>query len=166
MAAIDCWQRRSSRFFSLCMLRRRWTGPRRRACGGDFTWWDRATRFTATLRSSRTGNIRSIYDNGVILANAPDENAAEEAVHYALLEHPAPRRVLLIGGGVNGSIAQALKHPTVERIDYVELDPALIDMARQFFPAQSAPVALGSSRAHALRGRPVLSQNALATHST
>ncbi len=87
-----------------------------------------------------TGNIRSIYDNGVILANAPDENAAEEAVHYALLEHPAPRQVLLIGGGVNGSIAQALKHPTVERIDYVELDPALIDMARQFFPGQSAPV--------------------------
>jgi len=41
---------------------------------------------------------------------------------------------------VNGSIAQALKHPTVERIDYVELDPALIDMARQFFPVQSAPV--------------------------
>ena len=86
------------------------------------------------------GNIRSIYDNGVILASAPDESAAEEAVHYALLEHPAPRQILMIGGGVNGSIAQALKHPTVERIDYVELDPALIDIARQFFPAQSAPV--------------------------
>jgi spermidine synthase len=87
-----------------------------------------------------TGNLRSIYDNGVILASAPDENAAEESVHYALLEHPAPRHLLLIGGGVNGSIAQALKHPAVERIDYVELDPALIDMARQFFPAQTAPV--------------------------
>jgi spermidine synthase len=86
----------------------------------------------------QTGNIRSIYDNGVILASAPDENAAEEAVHYALLEHPAPRHLLLIGGGVNGSIAQALKHPSVERIDYVELDPALIDLARQFFPVQSA----------------------------
>ena len=94
-----------------------------------------------------TGNIRSIYDNGVILASAPDESAAEEAVHYALLEHPAPRRLLLIGGGVNGSIVQALKHPTVERIDYVELDPALIGMARQFFPVQSAPV-LSDSRAH------------------
>jgi spermidine synthase len=90
--------------------------------------------------NTETGNIRSIYDNGVILASAPDENAAEEAVHYALLEHPAPRHLLMIGGGVNGSIAQALKHPTVERIDYVELDPALIDMARQFFPVQSAPV--------------------------
>jgi spermidine synthase len=86
-----------------------------------------------------TGNIRSIYDNGVILANVPDEAAAEEAVHYALLEHPAPRKILLIGGGANGSVVQVLKHSTVEQVDYVELDPALIDMARQFFPAQSAP---------------------------
>ena len=101
-----------------------------------------------------TGNIRSIYDNGVILASAPDESAAEEAVHYALLEHPAPRRLLLIGGGVNGSIAQALKHPTVERIDYVELDPALIDIARQFFPVQSAPVVSDSRvRMHYADGR-------------
>ncbi len=98
------------------------------------------------LAVTETGNIRSIYDNGVILANAPDEAAAEEAVHYALLEHPAPRHLLLIGGGVNGSIAQALQHPTVERIDYVELDPALIGMARQFFPAQSA--ALSDPRVH------------------
>jgi spermidine synthase len=93
-----------------------------------------------------TGSIRSIYDNGLILANAPDEAAAEEAVHYALLEHPAPRRVLLIGGGANGSIAQALRHPTLESLDYVELDPTLINMSRQFFPAQSA--ALLDSRVH------------------
>jgi spermidine synthase len=105
-----------------------------------------------------TGNIRSIYDNGVILASAPDENAAEEAVHYALLEHPAPRQILLIGGGVNGSIAQALKHPTVERIDYAELDPALIDLARQFFSPAVCSCYLGSSGTHALRGWPVLSQ--------
>ena len=91
------------------------------------------------LTVTQTGTIRSIYDNGVILANAPDEEAAEEAVHYALLEHPAPKRVLLIGGGVNGGIAQALEHPTIESIDYVELDPALIAMAQQFLPAESAP---------------------------
>jgi spermidine synthase len=92
------------------------------------------------LAVTETGSLRSIYDNGVILANAPDQEAAEEAIHYALLEHPAPRRVLLIGGGVNGAIGEALKHPSVARIDYIELDPALIEMARQFFPAESAPL--------------------------
>ena len=84
------------------------------------------------------GTIRSLYENGAILANAPDPAAAEEAVNYALLEHAAPRRVLLIGGGVNGGVAEALKHPTVASLDYVELDPALIGMARQYFPAQTA----------------------------
>ena len=84
-----------------------------------------------------TGGVRSLYENGLLLANAPDASAAEEAVHYALLEHPAPRRILLVGGGVNGSIAEALKHPSVARIDDVDLDPALIEMARQFFPAES-----------------------------
>jgi spermidine synthase len=93
------------------------------------------------LAVTKTGEIRSLYENGVLLANAPDEAAAEESVHYALLEHPAPRRVLLVGGGANGGGAQALRHPTVERIDLVELDPALISMTRQFFPAESAPLA-------------------------
>jgi spermidine synthase len=83
-----------------------------------------------------TGNIRSLYENGLILANSPDESAAEEAVHYALLEHPAPRRVLMIGGGANDAISQALKHPTVESIDLVELDPALIGMAQQYLLSQ------------------------------
>ncbi len=85
-----------------------------------------------------SGTIRSIYENGSILANAPDPAAAEEAVDYALLEHAAPKRVLLIGGGVNGAVVEALKDLTIASLDYVELDPALIAMARQFFPAQTA----------------------------
>jgi spermidine synthase len=84
-----------------------------------------------------TGNIRSLYENGLIIANSPDESAAEEEVHYALLEHNEPRRILLIGGGASGTIAQALRHPTVERIDLVELDPALIGMTREFFSSRS-----------------------------
>lgn len=92
------------------------------------------------LTVTETGNIRSLYENGLILASSPDESAAEESVHYALLEHPAPRHILMIGGGASGSVAQALRHPTVERIDLVELDPALIDVTRKFFPSESAPL--------------------------
>jgi spermidine synthase len=93
----------------------------------------------ANLVVTETGTLRSLYDNGAILATAPDESAAEESVHYALLEHPKPRHILLVGGGVQGGIAQALKHPSIQRIDYVELDPALIGLARRYFPAQYAP---------------------------
>ncbi|MGB7758537.1 MAG: spermidine synthase [Bryobacteraceae bacterium] len=83
-----------------------------------------------------TEGSRSVYENGVVLFNMPDPPAAEEAVHYALLEHPSPRTLLMIGGGLNGSIAQALRHPTLERVDYVELDPAILDLAREYFPSQ------------------------------
>jgi spermidine synthase len=83
-----------------------------------------------------TEGSRSVYENGVVLFNVPDPPAAEEAVHYALLEHPSPRSLLLIGGGINGSIAQALRHPTLERVDYVELDPAILDLAREYFPKE------------------------------
>jgi spermidine synthase len=92
------------------------------------------------LTVTEIGNIRSLYQNGLILASSPDDSAAEESVHYALLEHPAPQTVLLVGGGASGSVMQALKHPTIERIDLVELDPALIGVTRSFFPSESAPI--------------------------
>ena len=93
------------------------------------------------------GGMHSIYDNGSVIANVPDEAAAEESVHYALLEHPDPRRVLLIGGGVNGSIVEALKHPTIEQIDYVELDPSLIAVFQRYFPADASR-AFADARVH------------------
>jgi len=93
----------------------------------------------------RTGGASSLYENGLNLFNVPDPAAAEEAVHYALLEHPSPRSLLLIGGGVNGSLAQALKHASLERIDYVELDPAILDL----FPIPADP----RVRVHVTDGR-------------
>lgn len=107
-----------------------------------------ATRDTiyGNLAVTETGSIRSIYSDGVILANAPDPASAEEGVHYALLEHPSPKAVLLIGGGINGAPGEVLKHPSVEQVDYVELDPALIEMARQYFSAQV--VVPADKRAH------------------
>jgi spermidine synthase len=97
----------------------------------------------------RTGGASSLYENGLNLFDVPDPAAAEEAVHYALLEHPSPHSLLLIGGGVNGSLAEALKHTSLERIDYVELDPAILDLAREYFPIQNDP----RVRVHVTDGR-------------
>jgi spermidine synthase len=79
---------------------------------------------------------RTVYENGVVLFTVPDPASAEEAVHYALLEHPSPRSLLLIGGGRNGSIREALRHTSLERVDYVELDPAILELAREYFPEE------------------------------
>ncbi len=72
----------------------------------------------------------TLYENGLAVATVPDPEAAEEAVHYALLQHPAPGSLLLIGGGMNGSFSEALKHPSLRRIDYIELDPEILELAR------------------------------------
>jgi spermidine synthase len=109
----------------------------------------------AAVRNSQYGNLavvetegsRSIYENGLVVSTVPDPAAAEEAVHYALLQHPSPRRLLLIGGGLNGSILQALEHPSLERIDYVELDPTILDLAGQYFATEWAGV-LSDPRVH------------------
>jgi spermidine synthase len=83
-----------------------------------------------------TEGMRSLYENGLVAFNVPDPAAAEEAVHFALLQHPHPSSLLLIGGGLNGSVAQAFQHPSLERADYVELDPAVFDLARRYFPEE------------------------------
>jgi spermidine synthase len=84
--------------------------------------------------ATREGSA-TLYENGLVVATVPDPEAAEEAVHYALLQHPAPESLLLIGGGVNGSLAEALKHPSLRQIDYVELDPAVLKLAGSHLPA-------------------------------
>ena len=103
---------------------------------------------------AKTEDSTSLYENGLVLCDAPNPAAAEEAVQFALLEHPAPRSLLLIGGGVNGSLAQALQHPNLERLDYVELDPAILEIAGTWFPREWAPARSDPRvHVHAIDGR-------------
>ena len=79
----------------------------------------------------------SFLENGVWAFTSPDPQTAEEAIHFALLEHPQPRELLLIGGGIGGLISEALKHPSLRHVDYVELDPNLVSMGRAHLPPQA-----------------------------
>jgi len=83
--------------------------------------------------ATRRGSQVALYENGVLASSAPDRLAAEEAVHLPMLMHKRPRRVLLVGGGLGGSVAEVLKHPSVTAVDYVELDPVLLSVAREAF---------------------------------
>jgi spermidine synthase len=75
----------------------------------------------------------TFYENGLMLFSYPDEYSSEEAVHFALLEHPNPKSLLLIGGGLGGAITQALKYKDL-KIDFVELDPKLIKIGETYLP--------------------------------
>jgi len=59
----------------------------------------------------------------------------ETLIHAALAAQPAPKRVLIIGGGDGGAAEEALKHPSVEQVIMVELDEKVVDIAKQYFGA-------------------------------
>lgn len=85
---------------------------------------------------ARLGSQLNLFENGLLVASTDDPLTAEEGVHYALLEHPDPKRVLLIGGALTGALDETLKHP-VDTIDCVELDPDLIKVGRDNYPQGS-----------------------------
>jgi spermidine synthase len=77
---------------------------------------------------------RTLYENGLVIFTYPDQEMNEEAVHYPLLQHPDPQKVLLISGGISGTIGEILKYKSVNKIDYVELDPTILELAKDYFP--------------------------------
>jgi spermidine synthase len=59
----------------------------------------------------------------------------ENLVHPALTAHAAPKKALIIGGGDGGSSEEALKHPSVESLTMVEIDPDVVAVAKEHFQA-------------------------------
>ncbi len=55
----------------------------------------------------------------------------ELLVHPAMLAHPNPQSVLVIGGGDGGALREVLAHKTVRRADMVELDEAVVRFSRE-----------------------------------
>ncbi|MDH5186866.1 MAG: spermine synthase [candidate division WOR-3 bacterium] len=75
----------------------------------------------------------TFFEDGIPVINTPvpDIAFAEDFVHFPLLSHPNPKRVLLISGGAGGILTEILKY-RVETIDYVELDPVLLEAVEKF----------------------------------
>ncbi|TAG75245.1 MAG: polyamine aminopropyltransferase [Burkholderiales bacterium] len=59
----------------------------------------------------------------------------ENIVHPALITQRSPRRALVIGGGDGGSAEELLKYASIERVVIAELDPDVVDAARQHLQA-------------------------------
>jgi spermidine synthase len=57
----------------------------------------------------------------------------ENLVHTTAMAHPSPEKALIIGGGDGGSAEELLKYPTMKSVTLVEIDVAVIDIARKYF---------------------------------
>jgi spermidine synthase len=86
------------------------------------------------LTVTRQAEQLNFFENGVLMFSTNDVSTSEEAVHYAMAQRAAPRRVLLISGGVSGIPREILKYP-VDTVEYVEVNPWLIALGREHIAA-------------------------------
>lgn len=76
-----------------------------------------------------------LFLNGNLQFSSTDEYRYHEAlVHPALMLANSPRRVLVLGGGDGLALREVLKHPTVETITLVDLDPDMTRLSQRFPP--------------------------------
>lgn len=67
----------------------------------------------------------AIYGNGQVLFAFPDPITAEHKLHFLMAQKPDAKSVLLLGGNPADAPPVLLKYP-IERLDLVELDPAIL----------------------------------------
>ena len=104
-------------------------------------------------RISLTGTAGqvSLFENDT-LAYETEGTDAEAFIHPAALQHPAPQHILVLGGGVEGLVAELLRH-NPQRVDYVELNAGMLRTAVPYLPP-AIQASLKDSRVRVMDGDP------------
>ncbi len=81
---------------------------------------------------------RVLLLDGLVQTTEKDEFFYHEMlVHPAMMSHPGPNDVLIIGGGDGGALREVLRYP-VESAVLAEIDVRVIEVCRQRFPGLAA----------------------------
>ncbi len=79
---------------------------------------------------------RALMLDGAIQSSEDDEAIYHELlVQPALLRHPDPRDVLIIGGGEGATLREALAHASVKTATMVDLDREVVELCREHLGA-------------------------------
>ena len=81
---------------------------------------------------TRLHNQISVFENDA-LAFETEGTEAEYFCHLAALQHPNPQHVLILGGGIEGIVREIAQYAP-EQIDYVELNPVMLNLVTRFLP--------------------------------
>lgn len=88
----------------------------------------------AVFETEKLGRML-VLDNITMLTEFDEFAYHEMIAHPALLVHPQPARILVIGGGDGGTVREIIKHPEVEEIHVCELDEQVIKACQRFLPS-------------------------------
>jgi spermidine synthase len=105
-------------------------------------WYEVTRAILETETGEQEVRILETVEYGKILVLDGHLQSAEEdeAIYHealvqpAMLLHPAPRAVLIVGGGEGATAREALRHPSVARVVMVDLDAELVGICRQHLP--------------------------------
>jgi len=89
----------------------------------------RDTRYQHIVLTRFKDDIRLFLNSHLQFSSRDEYRYHEALIHPGLSAIPAPRRVLVLGGGDGLAVREILKYPQVESIDLVDLDP---EMTRLF----------------------------------
>ena len=79
---------------------------------------------------------RMLMLDGIIQLTEFDEFAYQEMmVHPALQLHPAPEKVLIVGGGDGGVAREVARHPEVKHIVQCEIDGKVVELCKKYLPS-------------------------------
>ncbi|MGB9792826.1 MAG: polyamine aminopropyltransferase [Thermacetogeniaceae bacterium] len=78
---------------------------------------------------------RMLILDGAVQVTLMDEFVYHEMLaHVPLHAHPAPKDVLIIGGGDGGTAREVLRHENVESVTLVEIDRRVVELSRRYLP--------------------------------
>lgn len=84
----------------------------------------------ATISVTRAEDYVALRTNGKVDASPRDTVTQLLVGHLGAAFHPAPKRVLVIGFGSGMTVSAVSRHPEVERIVCVEIEPAVIEASQ------------------------------------
>lgn len=84
--------------------------------------------YQEVVLTERSGDVRLYLDGDLQFSSIDEYRYHETLVHPALARDP--RRVLIVGGGDGLAAREVLRHPSVREVVQVELDPAVLELAR------------------------------------
>jgi len=91
------------------------------------------TKFQNAILADSYSFGRCLVLDGEMQSAQLDEFIYHEClVQPAMVLHPKPKDVLILGGGEGATVREILRHPTVQRVTMVDIDGEVVDFCKEY----------------------------------
>ena len=121
-------------------------------------WWyiDRVGNYEAHMHAIRrtihhentefqeVGIVESVSFGKILVLDGDMQSSQKDEFIYheslvqpAMMSHPNPEKVLILGGGEGATLREVLRSKTVKRVVMVDIDKRLVEICKEFLPEYS-----------------------------